>query len=113
MGLEHGRRAMNRFMDRLRGYCLLCRLCRRPVFVIPPRLSEILDLAWRGDESLERYMASMGFELAPDESSATNIRPQSFRELQMSAKSSAAPTEPPAAFFRKIRNKPRKKSGRR
>ncbi len=102
---------MNRLTDRWMGYCLLCRLCRRPVLVIPPKLSEILDLAWRGDESLKLYMASIGFEVTPDESSATHERPHSFRELQMSADANPAPTELPALVFRKIRNKRRKKGG--
>ena len=99
---------VNRFTDRLLGYWLLCRLCRRLLFVIPPKLSDLLELSWRGDESLELYMASLGFELATDAFSATHRRPQTFRELQMSAEANPAPTEPPAPVFRKVNPNPRK-----
>lgn len=83
-------------------------MCRRLLFVIPPKLSDLLELSWRGDESLELYMASLGFELATDAFSATHRRPQTFRELQMSVEANPAPTEPPAPVFRKMKRNPRK-----
>jgi len=81
MALQHGRRPVNQFMDRLMGYCLLCWICRRPLFVSPPRLSDILAMAWRGDNSFELYLKSAGFEFEPDDASAGNSRQRKFSEL--------------------------------
>lgn len=81
MVLEHGHRAVNRFMGKLMGYCLLCWICRRPLFVSPPRLSDILAMVWRGDDSFELYLHSIGFEFEPDDATASNWPPLKFNEL--------------------------------
>jgi hypothetical protein len=93
---------VNRFTDRLQGYWLLCRLCHRPLFVIPPKFSEILDLAWRGDESLEQYMASIGFEFEHDDAEASNSRPRKFSEL-VPFERDARPPKIPHLRVRKIK----------
>lgn len=102
MALGHGLRTVNCFTERLHGYWLLCRLCRRPLFVIPPKLSELLEMAWHGDDSFELYLHSVGFEFESEDASVSNPRPRKFSEL-MPFERHARPPKIPHLRVRKIK----------
>lgn len=93
---------MNRLTDRLLGYCLLCRMCRRPLFVVPPKLSELLEMTWQGDDSLELYLHSVGFEFESDDATASNSPPRKFSEL-VPFERDAGPPKIPHLLVRKIK----------
>lgn len=77
-------------------------MCRRPLLVIPPKLSELLEMAWRGDDSFELYLKSAGFEFEPDDASASNSRPRKFSEL-VPFERDAGPPKIPHLRVRKIK----------
>jgi hypothetical protein len=70
--------------------------------VRPPRLSDILAMAWGGDDSFELYLKSAGFEFVPDDASASDSRPHKFSELNPFMRE-AHPLQIPQLRIRKIK----------
>lgn len=96
---------MNWVIDEVRGYLLICRMYGRPLLISPIRLSEILDMVWRGDESFELYLESIGLEFLPEDPRRLVARPSRFSELKGFAREHSALPEPTSRVLRKINRK--------
>jgi hypothetical protein len=57
-------------------------MCRRPLLVSAPKFSELLAMAWRGDDSFELYLKSTGFEIILDDAFRSEPRPRKFSKLE-------------------------------
>lgn len=99
---------MNRHLDRFRGYLFICRMYGRPLLITPIKLSEILAMAWRGDESFDRYLKSIGLEFLPDAPRMQVTRPSRFSELKGFAREHFTLPEPTSRVLRKIKRKANK-----
>lgn len=77
----------------------------RPLLISPMKLSEILAMAWRGDESFDRYIKSIGLEFLPEDPRRLVARPSRFSELKGFAREHSALPEPTSRVLRKINRK--------
>lgn len=80
----------------------------RPLLISPIKLSEIWDMAWRGDQSFERYLKSIGLEFMPEDPSMLVARPSRFSELKGFAREHFTLPEPTFRVLRKIKRKANK-----
>lgn len=94
---------MNRHLDRLRGYRLICQMYGRPLLIAPPKISDLLEMVWRGDESFERYLKSIGLEFVPEDPRMLVAPPSRFSELKGFARENSVLPESPSPVLRKIK----------
>lgn len=73
---------MNPFLDYVWGYWILCLMARRPLRVLPPKVTALIQLFEDPNDELERYLSSIRYELVLDDFDYTPSRSKKFDEIE-------------------------------
>lgn len=73
---------MNSLLDTAWGYWILCLMARRPLLVMPPKVTLLVSFFEGPSDEFELYLSSIGYELVLDDSEQTPARSKKFNEIE-------------------------------